>query len=69
MAFTPKEGQGSLFHDKEKKTEKSPDYTGSIMIGGEQKRIAAWIKDGKNIGKFLSLQISDFRKKEENLPF
>jgi hypothetical protein len=56
--YTQKEGQGSLFRNDKKNNEKSPEYTGSIMVNGKEMRLSAWVKEGK-IGKFLSLQISE----------
>ena len=61
--FTLKENQGSLFRNESKKEDKHPDYTGTIMIGGSEKRISAWLKEGKK-GKFLSLQISDIQPRQ-----
>ena len=34
MAYTPKEGSGSLFKNNRKTSETHPDYTGSIMLNG-----------------------------------
>jgi len=71
MAYTPKDNTGSLFRNEQKKNEKSPDYTGSIMIDGSEKRLSAWLKEGKK-GKYLSLQISDpmpRQKRDEDMPF
>jgi hypothetical protein len=56
--YTQKEGQGSLFRNDKKNNEKSPEYTGSIMVNGREMRLSAWVKEGKS-GKFLSLQISE----------
>lgn len=51
------EGAGALFKN-DKTKENQPDYTGMVKVGGVDKRIAAWIKDGRK-GKFMSLKISD----------
>jgi hypothetical protein len=56
--YTQKEGQGSLFRNDKKNNEKSPEYTGSIMINGRDMRLSAWVKESKS-GKFLSVQISE----------
>ena len=71
MSFELREGQGSLFKNDKRGNEKAPDYTGNILIEGIKKRIAAWVKDGKN-GKYLSLKISEYTKSEQStepLPF
>ena len=70
MAYEQKPGDGTLFKN-EKTTDKQPDYTGSIItLDGKKFRLAAWVKEG-NKGKFLSIKLSEFQKKEEGneLPF
>jgi hypothetical protein len=56
MAYEQRDGQGSLFKNDEKKTEKHPDYRGECMIDGKKFWLSAWIKTGKN-GKFMSLAL------------
>ncbi len=52
-----------ILFKNDKKSDKSPDYTGKITLSdGTEKRLAAWIKDGKN-GKFLSGKLSDIEDK------
>ena len=65
MAYEHREGQGSLFKN-DKKTGNQPDYRGTAMVGGQVKRISAWIKEGKN-GKFFSLSIQDDLPRNEPL--
>ena len=67
MAYVQKEGQGSLFKNEEKKTEKHPDYRGDCLINGTPHWIAAWIKTGKN-GKFMSLSIQPKEKDGRHQP-
>lgn len=55
MAYEMREGYGNLFKETEKKSEKGPDYRGSIMLGGVVYEIAGWKKDGTK-GTFLSLK-------------
>ena len=43
MAYEQKDNSGSLFRENEKKSDRSPDYTGKAMIDGKMKRIAGWI--------------------------
>ena len=74
--YQQKEGQGSLFKNEKKNNEKSPEYTGSIMVNGKEMRLSAWVKDGKS-GKFLSIQMSEKQtpkpssngNENEGLPF
>ena len=51
--FIHKEGTG-VFFPQQKKTEKSPDYKGELMIAGNLYELAGWNKQGKN-GTFISL--------------
>ena len=56
MAYTPKEGSGSLFKNERKATEKHPDYTGSIMVNGKEHWLSGWVIEGKK-GKYFSVSI------------
>ena len=71
MAYTPKEGNGSLFKNKAKKTDNHPDYTGSIMLDGKERWLNAWLKDYKD-GKFLSVslgQVKEPKPQDDDLPY
>ena len=57
---------GVLFK-AEKKTEKHPDYTGSLKMESGDYNVAAWIKQGKK-GPFLSLSVTKKEVKTE-VPF
>jgi len=57
------ENKGVLFKNDRKEKENQPDYTGKITLGGKEKRLAAWLKDGQK-GKFMSLQVSDFQEQQ-----
>ena len=48
---------GILFRETDKKTDKSPDYTGKLTMGGTEYRLAGWVREGQR-GKFLSLKVS-----------
>jgi hypothetical protein len=63
MAYEQRDGQGSLFKNDEKKTEKHPDYRGDCMIDGKKFWLSAWIKTGKN-GKFMSLALQPKEDKQ-----
>jgi hypothetical protein len=60
MAYELRDGQGTLFKNDRKSTEKHPDYTGSIKTpDGQEHWFSAWIKTGSQGGKFLSVQIGN----------
>ena len=48
--------RGVLFKNQRKDSDKHPDYTGNINIGGTEFWLSAWIKDGAK-GKFMSLSV------------
>jgi hypothetical protein len=56
MAYTPKEGSGSLFKNERKTTENHPDFTGSIMVNSKEHWLSGWVKEGKK-GKYFSISI------------
>lgn len=63
MAYEKKDDTGFLFKNKEKEKEAQPDYTGWIKTGGgEEMRLAAWIKDMKDGTKALSIKVSEKKK-------
>jgi uncharacterized protein (DUF736 family) len=59
-----REGQGSLFRNELKDSDKQPDYRGSLMIGGKVWEIAGWKKEGKK-GTFLSLKAQEQRQQDK----
>lgn len=51
--------RGTLFKAKEKKSEKSPDYTGTINVNGVEMRLSGWLKESKAGMKYFSLAVSE----------
>ncbi len=62
---------GALFKNNKRKTEKHPDYTGSINVLGIEFWISAWLKASKKTGeKYMSLSVQrkEPRVEEERRP-
>lgn len=69
--YEMKEGDFSLFPNElteEDKAKNRPGLSGKALIGGVEKRLAAWTKTSKNGNKYISGNISDFIKKEADAP-
>jgi uncharacterized protein (DUF736 family) len=55
------EGAGALFRNEKKEHgSNQPDYTGVAKVDGRDRRLAAWLKEGKNGNRYMSLKVSDF---------
>jgi hypothetical protein len=64
MPYEAKDGDGSLFRNEKKgDNEKAPDYTGKLLMGGEEYALAGWVKPGKD-GKKAWLSVRCKRKDE-----
>ena len=63
MAFEERDMSGALFK-REKRSDKTPDYSGPCMVGGQLLEVAAWIKEGKS-GKFMSLKFGPRRERQD----
>ena len=49
--------RGAIFRNDKKESEKHPDMTGSINVGGTEYYVSAWTKVSKKGAKFLSLSV------------
>lgn len=59
-----KEGYGAIFRNKQKKSEKSPDYTGSITLNGKEIKLSCWLAESKNGIKYFQVRAeSEFMNK------
>lgn len=45
---------GALFKNNRRQSDRSPEYSGSCEINGQEFWVSAWVKEGRN-GKFFSL--------------
>ena len=55
MAYEQRDNSGTLFRNDDKRSDKSPDASGTALIDGKQYKIAGWIKEGKSGKRFTSL--------------
>ncbi len=51
--------RGVLFPEEEKKSDRHPDFTGSVTVDGVDYRIAAWKRRSKAEKPFLSLTLTE----------
>lgn len=65
MADYENTNSGALFANADKRSEKAPDYTGTMNFEGKEVRLAGWIRESKTGKKFLSIKVDDFKKKEK----
>lgn len=59
MAFEIKELSGSLFEQEDKRSDKSPDFTGNCKIDGKEYRVAGWWTESRGGKVYISLKFSD----------
>gem|GEM_PF-1367166 len=54
------DNSGVLFKNDKGDNPKRPDFRGSLMVGGVDHNISAWIRESRKSGKkFLSLQVEE----------
>ena len=56
MSEFDNEKRGALFRNAEKKSERSPDYSGRITIDGREYQLAGWLTESKFGKTYLSLK-------------
>lgn len=61
MVYETKDNSGSLFKNNRKEKDTHPDYNGSCRIEGRDYWISAWLKEGKDGGKYFSFA---FKRKD-----
>lgn len=69
MAYEVKEMTGSFFENKDRRSDKSPDFTGNIKINGQLLRIAGWWTQSRGGEDYISMKISDpeeFKRSQSN---
>ncbi len=49
---------GALFRNDDRKSDRHPEYTGSINVAGTEYWLSAWVREAKGSGKkFFSLSV------------
>lgn len=51
--------KGALFQSKDKKTDKHPDYNGTINVNGDEYWLSGWKKQSKDGKPYLSLSVQE----------
>jgi hypothetical protein len=64
MAYEQRELSGSLFKNQKQTGDKSPQMTGSCLIGGVEYWVSAWTREGEK-GRWQSLAFTKKDAKEE----
>lgn len=60
MAYEMRAGQGSLFKNKKKTTDKHPNLNGKVMLpNGEVRWVSGWTKKTESGDAWISLSIGD----------
>jgi hypothetical protein len=67
MAFTFKDGQGSMFLN-EKENDRQPDWNGQGILNGVPVWIAGWEKESQKGQRFISLNFTPKNKNTNQSP-
>lgn len=59
MAYELKDGQGSLWPNKKRTKDTSPNSTGQIKINGRIYLLSGWAKETKNGVRWVSLSVRE----------
>jgi uncharacterized protein (DUF736 family) len=63
-----RDNTGALFKNDFKTEDKHPLYKGKCMVNGVEMEIAAWLKEGREGKKFMSLSFSQPRERTQAPP-
>ena len=63
-----KTNTGVLFVNKARKSDKYPNFRGTINVNGKDFEVAGWTRESKTGDKYLSLQIEEPRTAQKAEP-
>lgn len=67
MSYELNEGQGSMW-PQEPRTERQPLWNGTVKLGGQLHRIAAWPRATRTGARYLSLKVTPLERAMAPLP-
>ncbi len=56
---------GALFKQRDKRSDKAPDWKGDVTYNGVKMGIAAWERTTRNGDTFLSVKLEPYREKTD----
>jgi uncharacterized protein (DUF736 family) len=62
MADYDNTNRGAMFVEQDKKSDKGPDYSGTLNVEGKEYRIAGWKRESKGGKRFISISLSEPRQ-------
>jgi len=62
------EGQGRLWNNDKKESDKQPDFTGSLVLDGVKHSVAGWNNVSKQDKPYIGLRIKPWEDRDEESP-
>ena len=63
-----KEGQGKLWNNDKKESDKQPDFTGSLVLDGVKYSLAGWNNVSKAGDTYIGVRIKEWEDRDEENP-
>ena len=63
-----KEGQGKLWNNDKKESDKQPDFTGSLVVDGVKYSLAGWNNVSKAGDTYIGVRIKPWEDRDEENP-
>lgn len=68
MAYEKRDMSGSIFRNRDKRSETHSDFTGDCLIEGQEYWMNAWEKSDKNGNKFFSFSFKKKQPRQDSAP-